>query len=83
MLQRGREGELVLTLGGDHSIGVGSVAGALKARPEMGVIWVDAHADINDHKVSLLGRRSFVRKGWRLDRWDHSHVFIMYMHTYR
>ncbi len=52
VLQRGREGELVLTLGGDHSIGVGSVAGALKNRPEMGVIWVDAHADINSPKVS-------------------------------
>jgi arginase len=31
---------LVLTLGGDHSIGIGSVAGTLKAKPETAVIWV-------------------------------------------
>ena len=42
---------LALTLGGDHSIGIGSVAGALKARPESAVIWVDAHADINSVNV--------------------------------
>lgn len=46
-----REGALSLTLGGDHSIGVGSVAGALKSRPETAVVWVDAHADINSPKV--------------------------------
>jgi hypothetical protein len=49
--RHGRDGALALTLGGDHSIGVGSVAGALKARPETAVIWVDAHADINSPKV--------------------------------
>lgn len=49
------QGKLVLTLGGDHSIGVGSVAGALKARPETAVIWVDAHADINSPKTSQTG----------------------------
>ena len=49
------QGKLVLTLGGDHSIGVGSVAGALKARPETAVIWVDAHADINSPRTSQTG----------------------------
>jgi arginase len=41
------DGHLVLTLGGDHSIALGSVAGVLAARPDTGVLWVDAHADIN------------------------------------
>lgn len=50
-----RAGALALTLGGDHSIGVGSVAGALKARPETAVVWVDAHADINSPRTSLTG----------------------------
>jgi len=48
-------GEFVLTLGGDHSIGAGTVSGVLKARPNTGVIWVDAHADINTPAVSQSG----------------------------
>ncbi|KAJ1496519.1 arginase [Baffinella frigidus] len=49
------EGKFALTLGGDHSIGAGTVAGILKARPNTGVIWVDAHADINTPGVSDSG----------------------------
>ncbi|KAK0521713.1 Arginase, catabolizes arginine to ornithine and urea [Tilletia horrida] len=40
-------GELPLTLGGDHSLALGTVSGVLRAHPTAGVIWVDAHADIN------------------------------------
>ena len=40
-----------MTLGGDHSIGLGTVAGAITARPDAGIIWVDAHADINTPEV--------------------------------
>mmetsp|Transcript_2915 Transcript_2915/g.6802 ORF Transcript_2915/g.6802 Transcript_2915/m.6802 type:complete len:368 (+) Transcript_2915:61-1164(+) len=49
------EGEFVLTLGGDHSIGAGTVSGVLKARPNTGVVWVDAHADINTPTMSESG----------------------------
>ncbi|EKX54017.1 hypothetical protein GUITHDRAFT_84137, partial [Guillardia theta CCMP2712] len=49
------EGNFALTLGGDHSIGAGTVAGILKARPNTGVIWVDAHADINTPELSTSG----------------------------
>ncbi len=41
------EGDVVVSMGGDHSLATGSVGGILKARPEVAVIWVDAHADIN------------------------------------
>lgn len=43
-----------LLLGGDHSVGIGSLAGILKARPNTGVLWIDAHADLNipDHSPS-------------------------------
>jgi arginase family enzyme len=34
------QSHLTLLLGGDHSVGIGSVAAALKARPDVGVIWV-------------------------------------------
>jgi arginase len=50
-----KEGKFALTIGGDHSLGIGSVAGALRADPEVGVIWVDAHADINSPQTSFTG----------------------------
>lgn len=49
------EGKFVLTLGGDHSIAIGSLAGILRARPDTRVLWVDAHADINSPKGSPSG----------------------------
>lgn len=44
-----------LTLGGDHSVAIGSIGGALLARPHLGVIWVDAHADFNTPETSPSG----------------------------
>ncbi len=41
-------GAFVLTIGGDHSLGVGTVAGASMANDHnIGVVWIDAHSDIN------------------------------------
>lgn len=40
---------------GDHSIAIGSIAGLLRVRPDAGVIWVDAHADINTLESSPSG----------------------------
>ncbi|KAL7508004.1 hypothetical protein ACHAXN_005110 [Cyclotella atomus] len=48
-------GRFPLILGGDHSIGIGSLAGVLRAKPETGVIWVDAHADLNTPDMSESG----------------------------
>lgn len=53
-------GRLVLTLGGDHSIAIGTIAGTSRAinerlGREMAVIWVDAHADINTPESSESG----------------------------
>lgn len=39
--------KFALTLGGDHSLGIGTVSGSCAVHPNLGVIWVDAHADIN------------------------------------
>lgn len=50
-----RAGDFVLLAGGDHSVAAGSVAGALAARPDAGVVWVDAHADINTPSESPSG----------------------------
>ena len=50
-----REKSFTLTLGGDHSIAIGSIGGALLERPNLGVIWVDAHGDFNTPATSPSG----------------------------
>ena len=55
-----KQGRFVLTLGGDHSIAIGTISGTSKAIKErlgrdMAVIWVDAHADINTPETSESG----------------------------
>ncbi|KAF1930286.1 arginase [Didymella exigua CBS 183.55] len=55
-----KDGKLVLTLGGDHSIAMGTISGTAKATRErlgreIAVIWVDAHADINTPETSDSG----------------------------
>jgi len=49
------KGNFLLTLGGDHSVAIGSVSAVLKHRPETVVIWVDAHCDINTGTTSPSG----------------------------
>ena len=50
-----REGLFPLVLGGDHSIAMGTVAGLVDARGDVGVLWVDAHGDINTPETSPSG----------------------------
>jgi arginase len=50
-----QQGRFPLILGGDHSIGAGSLAGILRHRPDTGIIWVDAHADLNTPSMSESG----------------------------
>jgi len=38
--EQANQENLPLTLGGDHSIAIGSLAGVLKARPDTAVVWV-------------------------------------------
>ena len=54
------KGRFVLTLGGDHSIAIGTISGTAKAvrerlGREIAIIWVDAHADINTPESSDSG----------------------------
>ncbi|BDE04879.1 arginase [Vulcanimicrobium alpinum] len=51
-----RAGGFPLVLGGDHSIAMGTIAGVARARGRApGVIWVDAHGDINTPLTSPSG----------------------------
>ncbi|MFN0158937.1 MAG: arginase [Bacteroidota bacterium] len=52
-------GHFPLVLGGDHSIAVGTISGiaafAKRKRKKMGLLWVDAHGDINTPATSPSG----------------------------
>jgi arginase len=49
--------EFPVVLGGDHSTAAGTIAGIAKAFPDkrLGVVWIDAHADIHSPYTSLSG----------------------------
>jgi len=73
-------GSLPLVLGGDHSVALGSLVGMAKVRGAGGVVWVDAHGDLNTPATSPSGNvhgmvlaaalglagDSFSRDGWPL-----------------
>ncbi|EGQ25184.1 arginase [Mammaliicoccus sciuri] len=44
-----------LVLGGDHSIAIGTLAGLADHYKNLGVIWYDAHADMNTRETSPSG----------------------------
>jgi arginase len=53
------EGQIPLVLGGDHSIAVGTVSGIARhlrrTNQRAGIIWVDAHTDMNTPETSPSG----------------------------
>lgn len=84
---RGR-GNFPLVLGGDHSIGIGTGTGL--GEQETGVLWFDAHADLNTPETTpsgnvhgmtlaaLLGKGSFAEKDWaRAACIDESNIAIV------
>ncbi|GAA4702990.1 arginase [Brevibacillus fulvus] len=49
------DGRFPLVLGGDHSIAIGTIAGVAKHVQNLGVIWFDAHGDLNTGETSPSG----------------------------
>ena len=53
------QGELPVILGGDHSVAIGSLSGVVASVPEterpVGLIWFDAHADMNTPETTPSG----------------------------
>lgn len=49
------EDRFPLVLGGDHSIAIGTLAGLATKYKNLGVIWYDAHADMNTDQTSPSG----------------------------
>ena len=48
-------GLLPLVLGGDHSVAIGTLGGLAKAQGPGGVLWIDAHGDLNTPETSPSG----------------------------
>lgn len=73
-------GEFPLVLGGDHSLSAGSVAGAATAlarRGEtMGLLWLDAHGDINTPATSMSGNVHGMPVAHLLGDGDHAMAHI-------
>jgi len=49
------EGRVPVCLGGDHSLAIGSLAGAATSVGRLGCVWLDAHPDANTPETSPSG----------------------------
>jgi arginase len=49
------EGRLPLVLGGDHSVAIGSIGGMAAVNGAGGVLWLDAHGDLNTPETTPSG----------------------------
>src|SRR5690606_28342744 len=63
-----QNGRFPLVLGGDHSIAIGSLAGIAKHYQNLGVIWYDAHGDLNTAETSPSGNIHGMPLAASLDR---------------
>jgi arginase len=68
-----REGSLVLVLEGDCTHAVGAIGGLAQANGTPGVVWFDAHGDLNTWETTtsgfLGGLPYAVALGWDLEDW--------------
>ena len=55
VVEESRAGALPLILGGDHSVALGTLGGLASVHGTGGVLWIDAHADINTPETSPSG----------------------------
>lgn len=44
-----------ITIGGDHSIAIGSALASKKMHKNIGIIWIDAHLDYNTFETTITG----------------------------
>ena len=50
-----RAGHFPLVIGGDHSVAIGTTGGTAAVEPRQGLLWIDAHADLNTPQTSPSG----------------------------
>ncbi len=84
-------GALPLVLGGDHSVALGTLGGLASAHGPGGVLWIDAHADVNTPETSPsgnvhgmplaaalgLGGEAFASDAWPLPALDPRRVALI------
>ncbi len=72
------EGYLPLVLGGDHSVAIGTLGGLARISGPGGVLWVDAHGDLNRpdtspsgnvHGMALAAALGLCGPGFKSDAW--------------
>lgn len=72
-----KEDRFPLVLGGDHSIAIGTLAGLSTKYKNLGVVWYDAHADMNTDETSpsgnIHGMSLAVSMGYGHDELIHLH----------
>ena len=90
-LQGRREGRTPVVLGGDHSIALGTLGGLAAVHGPGGVLWLDAHGDLNTPETSpsgnvhgmplaaALGRdpEAFASEAWPLPALDPERVMLV------
>jgi arginase len=71
-------GQLPLVLGGDHSIALGTLGGLARVDGPGGVLWIDAHGDLNRpetsptgnvHGMGLAAAMGLAGKAFESDHW--------------
>jgi len=55
VVEEAEAGAMPLVLGGDHSVALGTLGGLAAAHGAGGVLWIDAHADVNTPETSPSG----------------------------
>src|SRR5207248_2707913 len=84
------EGSIPIVLGGDHSVALGTLGGLHRVHGPGGVIWIDAHGDLNSPETSPSGNVHGMilaaalglagpqfEDGWRLPAVDRSRVALV------
>ena len=71
-------GAIPLVLGGDHSVALGTLGGLASAHGPGGVLWIDAHSDINTpetspsgnvHGMALAAALGLAGEGFESEQW--------------
>lgn len=50
-----KKGFFPITLGGDHSLAIGSALASIKENKNLGIIWIDSHGDFNTPETTETG----------------------------
>ena len=77
--QSSQDGALPLVLGGDHSVALGTLAGLARVQGQGGVLWIDAHGDLNSPETSPSGNvhGMVLAAGWGLPAVDRTRVALV------